>query len=81
MLLWVNVGIAGMRNDEVQAVRGKGATEQVVRSAPMLSPWNTVRIAQRTRHVFLKARGRTVRVDEVPGYCAPGGVYKLLRGR
>ena len=81
MLVRVDVRISGVGDDEVQAVRGKRAIDQMVRCASVLSPRKAIRIAERARHALLVTRRRTVRLDEVARHAAPGRVNELLCDR
>ncbi len=52
MFFGIDVGIAGMGNHEVKAVRRQCSIEQMVRRARVLIAWLALRIAERAHDIF-----------------------------
>src|SRR5215813_3076665 len=80
VLLRIDVGVACVRNNEVQTVWRERAVEQMMRRASMLGAWLSFRVAERAHNVFLKSRPCTVIRNSRAGPKAPRIVSELLSG-
>src|SRR5438067_8503017 len=80
MLLGIDLGIAGVRDGEVQAVRRHHPLQPVMRRARVLRARLRVRIAERAHHALLVLGGRAVGRHKRAGFVAPFRVSQRLRG-
>src|SRR5262245_21360272 len=80
VLLRIDVGVAGVRNNEVQAIWRERDVEQMMRRASVLGAWLGFCVAECAHNIFFKSRPRTVIRNSRPGRKGPRIVGELLSG-
>ena len=81
MHLRIDVGVTGVRDDEVQAVRRRHALKQMVRSPRVLRARLALRIAERAQRRLLVPGGHAVGRHERAGFLAPRRLGERLGDR
>ena len=80
VLVRIDVGVAGVRNHEVQAVRRERPVKQMVRRARVLGARLGFGVAQGAHNIFFESRPRAVIRNRGAGHQAPRIVGELLGG-
>src|SRR3989442_14366102 len=81
MLVGIDVGVAGVRNHEVQAIGRERAVDQMVRRARVLRARLGVWVAERADNIFFESGPRAVIGDSNAWHEAPWIVSELLGRR
>src|SRR5258706_8732365 len=79
MLRRVDVGVAGVRNREVQPVRRRRALQEMVWGARMLRARLTFGVAERAHRGLLEPGWHAVGLHQHPGLLAPGLLAQRFR--